>query len=129
MHAKDREELKKCAQATSLLLLAKRGHNRRYAVRPQYVITLAHEIPEPVISIAVEPRSADQDKMGVALGKLAAEDLLFVFIPMKNRDKPLFLVWASYLDIIVSNDGNLKLSVMLVSLRWLIAKPFASGRS
>ena len=36
------------------------------------------EFPEPVISVAVEPRSqADQDKMGVALGKLAQEDPSF----------------------------------------------------
>lgn len=36
------------------------------------------EFPEPVISVAVEPRTkADQDKMGVALSKLAQEDPSF----------------------------------------------------
>jgi elongation factor G len=36
------------------------------------------EFPEPVISVAVEPRSKpDQEKMGVALGKLAQEDPSF----------------------------------------------------
>jgi elongation factor G len=36
------------------------------------------EFPEPVISVAVEPRTkADQEKMGIALGKLAAEDPSF----------------------------------------------------
>ena len=36
------------------------------------------DFPEPVIHVAVEPRSqADQEKMGVALGKLAAEDPSF----------------------------------------------------
>jgi len=36
------------------------------------------EFPDPVISIAVEPKStADQEKMGIALGKLAAEDPSF----------------------------------------------------
>jgi len=36
------------------------------------------DFPDPVISIAVEPKSqADQEKMGVALGKLAAEDPSF----------------------------------------------------
>src|SRR5690606_8037666 len=36
------------------------------------------EFPEPVISVAVEPRSkADQEKMGVALGKRAQEDPSF----------------------------------------------------
>ena len=43
------------------------------------VITLERmEFPEPVIHVAVEPRSqADQEKMSVALGKLAAEDPSF----------------------------------------------------
>ncbi|MEM0516335.1 elongation factor G [Pseudoalteromonas sp. YIC-827] len=36
------------------------------------------EFPEPVISVAVEPKTkADQDRMGVALGKLVAEDPSF----------------------------------------------------
>ena len=36
------------------------------------------EFPDPVIEIAIEPKSkADQEKLGVALAKLAAEDPLF----------------------------------------------------
>ena len=36
------------------------------------------EFPEPVISVAVEPKSkADQEKMGIALSKLAQEDPSF----------------------------------------------------
>ena len=43
------------------------------------VITLEKmDFPEPVISVAVEPKSqADQEKMGIALGKLAQEDPSF----------------------------------------------------
>lgn len=43
------------------------------------IITLERmEFPEPVISVAVEPKSkADQEKMGLALGKLAQEDPSF----------------------------------------------------
>ncbi|MFQ5643489.1 MAG: elongation factor G [Thiogranum sp.] len=43
------------------------------------VITLERmEFPEPVISVAVEPRTkSDQEKMGIALGKLAQEDPSF----------------------------------------------------
>ncbi len=43
------------------------------------IITLERmEFPEPVISVAVEPKTkADQEKMGVALGKLAQEDPSF----------------------------------------------------
>merc|ERR1712054_564562 len=46
---------------------------------PNNVITLERmEFPDPVISIAVEPKStADQEKMGIALSKLAAEDPSF----------------------------------------------------
>src|SRR5690554_5162514 len=43
------------------------------------IITLERmEFPEPVISVAVEPKTkVDQEKMGIALGKLAAEDPSF----------------------------------------------------
>ncbi|MBZ1528264.1 elongation factor G, partial [Leuconostoc mesenteroides] len=42
------------------------------------VILESMEFPEPVIQVAIEPKSkADQDKMGVALTKLAEEDPTF----------------------------------------------------
>ncbi len=42
------------------------------------VILESMEFPEPVIEVAIEPKSkADQDKMGVALQKLAEEDPSF----------------------------------------------------
>jgi elongation factor G len=42
------------------------------------VILERMDFPEPVISVAVEPKTkADQEKMGIALGKLAAEDPSF----------------------------------------------------
>ncbi|MGP4072822.1 elongation factor G [Piscibacillus sp. B03] len=42
------------------------------------VILESMEFPEPVIAVAIEPKSkADQDKMGIALGKLAEEDPTF----------------------------------------------------
>ncbi|HHI91986.1 MAG TPA: elongation factor G [Gammaproteobacteria bacterium] len=46
---------------------------------PAKVITLERmEFPEPVISVAIEPRTtADQEKMGIALNKLAQEDPSF----------------------------------------------------
>jgi elongation factor G len=46
---------------------------------PDSVITLERmEFPEPVISVAIEPKTkADQEKMSVALGKLAKEDPSF----------------------------------------------------
>jgi elongation factor G len=46
---------------------------------PDKIITLERmEFPEPVISVAVEPKTkADQEKMGIALSKLAKEDPSF----------------------------------------------------
>jgi len=42
------------------------------------VVLESMDFPEPVISVAIEPKTkADQDKMGVALGKLAEEDPTF----------------------------------------------------
>jgi elongation factor G len=44
----------------------------------QPIVLERMEFPEPVISVAVEPRSKpDQEKMGIALGKLAQEDPSF----------------------------------------------------
>jgi len=54
------------------------------------------DFPEPVISVAVEPRTkADQEKMGIALGKLAQEDPSFGLKPTKSQARPLFPVWVS----------------------------------
>jgi elongation factor G len=46
---------------------------------PAAVITLERiDFPEPVIAVAVEPKTAaDQERMGIALGKLAREDPTF----------------------------------------------------
>src|SRR5699024_3220310 len=43
------------------------------------VILESMQFPAPVIDVAIEPKTkADQDKMGIALGKLAEEDPTFV---------------------------------------------------
>ncbi len=54
------------------------------------------EFPEPVIEIAVEPKSkADQEKLGIALSKLAAEDPSFGSPRTRNRARPSSRGWAS----------------------------------
>ena len=53
---------------------------RRYILASEKdpVILERMEFPEPVISVAVEPKTkADQEKMGIALGKLVEEDPSF----------------------------------------------------
>ena len=53
--------------------------------------------PEPVIEVAVEPKSkADQDKMGVALQKLAEEDPSFRVTSNPKLGKQLSLVWENF---------------------------------
>ena len=53
--------------------------------------------PEPVIDIAVEPKSkADQERMGQALAKLAAEDRASASRPTRNPARPSSRAWASF---------------------------------
>lgn len=80
MHAKDRAELKEVRAGDIAAAIGLKDVTTGDTLcDPNHVITLERmEFPEPVISIAVEPKSkADQEKMSVALGKLAAEDPSF----------------------------------------------------
>jgi len=80
MHANQREEIKEVragdiAAAVGLKLVT----TGDTLCDLEKVVTLEKmDFPEPVISVAVEPRTkADQEKMGIALGKLAQEDPSF----------------------------------------------------
>ena len=80
MHAKDREEIKEVRAGDIAAAIGLKDVTTGDTLcDPNHVITLERmEFPEPVISIAVEPKSqADQEKMAIALGKLAAEDPSF----------------------------------------------------
>jgi len=80
MHANSREEIKSvCAGDIAAAIGLKDVTTGDTLCAIDHVITLERmEFPDPVISVAVEPRSvADQEKMGVALGKLAQEDPSF----------------------------------------------------
>ena len=80
MHAKDREEIKEVRAGDIAAAIGLKDVTTGDTLcDPNNVITLERmEFPDPVISIAVEPKStADQEKMGIALGKLAAEDPSF----------------------------------------------------
>ena len=80
MHANNREDIKE-AYAGDIVALAglkdtRTGDTLCDLRKP--VILEKMEFPEPVIEIAIEPKSkADQEKLGVALAKLAAEDPSF----------------------------------------------------
>jgi len=80
MHSKDREEIKEVRAGDIAAAIGLKDVTTGDTLcDPNSVITLERmEFPDPVISIAVEPKSqADQEKMGLALGKLAAEDPSF----------------------------------------------------
>ncbi len=80
MHANNREDIKE-AYAGDIVALAglKEARTGDTLCDPQKQVILERmEFPDPVIEIAIEPKSkADQEKLGVALAKLAAEDPSF----------------------------------------------------
>jgi elongation factor G len=80
MHANNREDIKE-AYAGDIVALAglKEVRTGDTLCDPQKSVILEKmEFPEPVIEIAIEPKSkADQEKLGVALAKLVAEDPSF----------------------------------------------------
>ena len=80
MHANSREEIKEVLAgdiAAAIGLKDVTTGDTLCAVNSPVVLERM-EFPEPVISVAVEPRSVpDQEKMGVALSKLAQEDPSF----------------------------------------------------
>ncbi|MBY8203669.1 elongation factor G [Vibrio fluvialis] len=80
MHANKREEIKevRAGDIAAAIGLKDVTTGDTLCDQDHKVILERMEFPEPVIQIAVEPRSkADQEKMGIALGKLAAEDPSF----------------------------------------------------
>ena len=80
MHANDRTEIKEVlAGDIAAAVGLKKVSTGDTLTDPDKVIILEKMVfPEPVISVAVEPKTkADQEKMGIALGKLAQEDPSF----------------------------------------------------
>lgn len=80
MHANDRQEIKEVRAGDIAAAIGLKDVTTGDTLCDiNHKITLERmEFPEPVISVAVEPKTkADQEKMGIALGKLAAEDPSF----------------------------------------------------
>jgi len=80
MHANSREEIKQvlAGDIAAAIGLKDTTTGDTLCAENAKIILERMVFPEPVISVAVEPRTqADQDKMGVALGKLAQEDPSF----------------------------------------------------
>ena len=80
MHANERQELKEVRAGDIAAAVGLKDVTTGDTLCAQdHIITLERmTFPEPVISMAVEPKTkSDQEKMGVALGRLAAEDPSF----------------------------------------------------
>ncbi len=80
MHANSREEIKevRAGDIAAVIGLKDVTTGDTLCNLDNKIILERMEFPEPVISVAVEPKSkADQEKMGIALGKLAQEDPSF----------------------------------------------------
>jgi|TARA_B100002003_G_C14156223_1_gene556706 elongation factor G len=80
MHANSREEIKEVLAGDIAAAVGLKDVTTGETLCDlKNVVTLEKmEFPDPVISVAVEPKTkADQEKMGIALGKLAQEDPSF----------------------------------------------------
>jgi elongation factor G len=80
MHSNDRQEIKEvlAGDIAAAIGLKDVTTGDTLCAESDKIVLERMEFPEPVISVAVEPRTkADQDKMGIALGKLAQEDPSF----------------------------------------------------
>jgi elongation factor G len=80
MHANHREEIEevRAGDIAAAIGLRKTSTGDTLCEEKHPLVLESISFPEPVISVAVEPRSkADQDKMGLALQKLAEEDPTF----------------------------------------------------
>ncbi|ACR11691.1 elongation factor G [Teredinibacter turnerae] len=80
MHANSREEIKEvlAGDIAAAIGLKDTTTGDTLCAENSFIVLERMEFPEPVISVAVEPKSkADQEKMGIALGKLAQEDPSF----------------------------------------------------
>ena len=80
MHANERSEIKevRAGDIAAAVGLKSTTTGDTLCTDEFPIILERMEFPEPVISVAIEPKTkADQEKMGVALGRLAAEDPSF----------------------------------------------------
>jgi elongation factor G len=105
MHSNSREEIKEVhAGDIAAAVGLKDVTTGDTLCDPNAIITLERmEFPEPVISVAVEPRTkADQEKMGIALQKLAKEDPSFrVHTDEESGQTIISGMGELHLDIIV----------------------------
>src|SRR5262252_3095788 len=109
MHANKREEIKEvyAGDIAAAVGLKSVSTGDTICDEKHAVILEAMDFPEPVISLAIEPKTkADQDKLGLGLGKLMAED-------------PTFRVKTDTEtgQVVISGMGELHLEIIVDRLR------------
>ena len=109
MHANKREEIKevRAGDIAAAIGLKDVTTGDTLCSEASPIILERMEFPEPVISVAVEPKTkADQEKMGLALGRLAQED-------------PSFRVWTDEesSQTIIAGMGELHLEIIVDRMR------------
>jgi len=105
MHANHREELKQAHAGDIVALVGMKNTTTGDTLCDERapVILERMEFPEPVIQVAVEPKTKnDQEKMGLALGRLAREDPSFrVATDMESGQTIISGMGELHLEIIV----------------------------
>lgn len=109
MHANKREEIKEvhAGDIAAAIGLKNVTTGDTLCDTDNIIILERMEFPEPVISVAVEPKTkADQEKMGLSLGRLAKED-------------PSFKVWIDKESgqTIIAGMGELHLEILVDRMR------------
>jgi len=105
MHANDREEVPEVYAGDIAAAVGLKGTFTGHSLCDENnpIILESIKAPEPVISIAIEPKTkADQDKMGIALQKLAEEDPSF---KVRTDEETL--------QTIISGMGELHLDILV----------------
>ncbi len=105
MHANSREEIKeiKAGDIAAIIGLKHTDTGETLCDEKDQVVLQKMDFPEPVISIAVEPKTkVDQEKMGIALSKLAEEDPSF---QVKSNEETG--------QTIISGMGELHLEILI----------------
>ena len=109
MHSNSREEIKQvlAGDIAAAIGLKDTTTGDTLCSERDKIVLERMEFPEPVISVAVEPRTkADQEKMGVALGKLAQEDPSFKVVTDQESGQT-----------IISGMGELHLDILVERMR------------
>jgi Translation elongation factors (GTPases) len=99
MHANSREEIPEVfsGDIAAAVGLKDTGTGDTLCAEDSPVILESMEFPEPVIQVAIEPKTkADQDKMGTALQKLAEEDPTFRAETDRETGETLISVWVNF---------------------------------